>query len=113
VETQGDLRSKSLGRNQRGRTKVRDFPPPEYASHFLCRPPTSRQSSKKVRVLMGGPGGLGPPGGGVAGAAPPVRGVPEAVGCRQGGDFPPLNPALIHGLYVDCLLVNSIFCFKP
>jgi hypothetical protein len=49
---------------------------------------TSRQSAKKVRV-NGGPGGLGPPGGGVAGVEPPLRGVPEAVGCRQGGDFPP------------------------
>jgi hypothetical protein len=38
---------------------------------------------------MGGPGGPRPPGGGVAGAEPPLRGVPEAVGCRQGGDFPP------------------------
>jgi hypothetical protein len=45
-------------------------------------------------LLMGGPGGLGPsvpkpPGGGVAGVEPPQRGVPKAVGCRQGGDFPP------------------------
>jgi hypothetical protein len=46
---------------------------------------------------MGGPGGLGPPGGGVTGARQaafaairnPLRGAPEAVGCRQGGDFPP------------------------
>jgi hypothetical protein len=38
---------------------------------------------------MGGPGGPRPPGGGVAGVEPPLRGVPEAVGWRQGGDFPP------------------------
>jgi hypothetical protein len=44
--------------------------------------------------MRGGPGGLGTPGGGVAGVEPPLRGVPEAVGCRQGvgpkvRDFPP------------------------
>jgi hypothetical protein len=62
----------------------------------------SRMVSSMWVLLMGGPGGLGSPGGGVTGAAPPLRGVPEAVGCRQGGDFPLLSTP--HVFFADCLL---------
>jgi hypothetical protein len=41
------------------------------------------------RLLMGGPGGLGPPGGGVAGAAPPLRGVAEARRAGARGETSP------------------------
>jgi hypothetical protein len=62
---------------------------------------TSRQSAKNVRVLMGGPGGLGPPGGGITGAAPPLRGVVEA---RRAGTRGETSPLLSMPFYVDCLL---------
>jgi phage tail sheath gpL-like len=58
-------------------------------------------SQQRKCGLMGGPGGPRPPGGALRGRAP-LRGVPEAVGCRQGGDFPLLS--MPHILYVDCLL---------
>jgi hypothetical protein len=45
---------------------------------------------------MGGPGGLGPPGGGVTGAAPPLRGVAEA---RRAGARGETSPLLIMLLY--------------
>jgi hypothetical protein len=55
---------------------------------------------------MGGPGGLGPPGGGVTGAAPPLRGVMEA---RRAGTRGETSPFLStpHVFFADCLLVGS------
>jgi hypothetical protein len=41
-------------------------------------------------LLKGGPGGLGPPGGGVAGVEPPLRGAPEARRAVGRGETSPL-----------------------
>jgi hypothetical protein len=49
----------------------------------------------ELMLLMGGPGGLGPPGGGVTGAAPPLRGVVEARRAGTRGRLPPLFPPTI------------------
>jgi hypothetical protein len=68
-------------------------------------------------------GGLGPsvpkpPGGGVAGVEPPLRGAPEArraVGrgsdCKS-ATSPPLNVALAHVFYIDCLIDCGEFSFR-
>jgi hypothetical protein len=53
---------------------------------------------------MGGPGGLGPPGGGVTGAALPLRGVVEARRAGTRGETSPLLSTL-HVFFADCLLV--------
>jgi hypothetical protein len=45
---------------------------------------------------MGGPGGLGPPGGGVTGAEPPLRGVAED---RRAGARGETSPLLMTELY--------------
>jgi hypothetical protein len=50
----------------------------------------SGAKNKCLLLLMGGPGGLGPPGGGVTGAAPPLRGAPEARRAVGRGETSPL-----------------------
>jgi hypothetical protein len=55
---------------------------------------------------MGGPGGLGPPGGGVKGAAPPLRGVVEAQRAGTRGETSPLL-STPHIFFVDCLLEKN------
>jgi hypothetical protein len=52
---------------------------------------------------MGGPGGLGPPGGGVTGATPPLRGVVEARRAGTRGETSPLL-STPHFFFADCLL---------
>jgi hypothetical protein len=56
-------------------------------------------------MLMGGPGGSKPPGGGVTGVEPPLRGVPEARRAVGRGETSPLL-STPHFFFADCLIVQ-------
>jgi hypothetical protein len=58
---------------------------------------------------MGGPGGLGPPGGGVTGAAPPLRGAPEARRAVGRGET---SPSWIYAFFVELTLKSKKYANK-
>jgi hypothetical protein len=58
---------------------------------------------------MGGPGGPRPPGGGVTGAAPPLRGAPEARRAVGRGETSPLQATFLLYLMGSVRLLNIIY----